>query len=184
MKNSSLFIFACMVLFAVGCVPSLNPLYNQKDLVFKKDLIGTWVESKSKETWTFKQKSELEFWLYHSENDEVAVFEAHLVKLKEMLFLNLYPGELKSSNYLYTNHLYPVHSFSLIRISKDQLVIKILDPTWLEESISNQSVEISHVKSADETILLTAQTDELQQFVLDYAQHSAAFKDSLILYRK
>ena len=152
--------------------------------MYQKELIGTWVETKSKETWTFKQKSDLEYWLYHSENDEVAVFEAHLVKLKDLLFLNLYPGDLKSSNYLYTNHLYPVHSFSLIRIAKNQLVIKILDPTWLEESISKQSVNISHVKSSDETILLTAQTEELQKFVLDYALNTKAFKDSVVLYRK
>ncbi len=182
--KTRLSIFLISFLWIIsGCVPSLNPLYTEEDLVYNNELIGTWIEIKSKETWTFSQKSKKEYWLNHSENNDAALFEAHLVKLGDFLFIDLYPSELKSSNYLYQTHLYPVHTFSKIRISKNQIVIKILNPIWLEESVENKRINIDYVRS-DETILLTAKTTELQNFVLKYALIENAFPDSLILIKK
>ncbi|MBK6364443.1 MAG: hypothetical protein IPF52_13480 [Saprospiraceae bacterium] len=39
-----------------GCIPSLNPLYTDKDLVFTSQLLGTWTGAKSEESWTFDKK--------------------------------------------------------------------------------------------------------------------------------
>ena len=60
----------------------------------------------------------------------------------------------------------------------------MLDPSWVEESLVKQSLTINHVKSADESILLTASTKDLQKFVVEYANDVTAFKDSIILIRK
>ncbi|NOZ46933.1 MAG: hypothetical protein GXO79_09150 [Chlorobi bacterium] len=184
MKIKISFLIIIAILLVSSCVPSLNPLYNEKDLIYNKYLEGTWVETKSKETWTFKRKSDKEYWLNYLENNDEAVFEAHLVKLNDYIFLDIYPSDLKSTNYLYQSHLFPVHTFSKITIMKKQIVIKMLDPAWIEKSIKNKTLTLDYVKSEDESILITAPTDKLQDFALKYAISNEAFKDSLILIRK
>src|SRR5687768_8090907 len=47
------FIALLFGIFA-GCVPSWNPLFTEKDLIFDQQLIGTW-KGDDGETWTFEK---------------------------------------------------------------------------------------------------------------------------------
>ncbi len=38
---------AAAALLVVGCLPSIHPLFTDKDLVFKKELVGTWIDGDS-----------------------------------------------------------------------------------------------------------------------------------------
>lgn len=184
MKTKKHFITAALIAMLSGCIPSLNPLYTDKDLIFKSELIGTWTAIKSKETWTFEKKSDKKYKLIHSEKNNQATFEAHLVKIGDFLFLDIYPGDFKSDNYLYQAHLYPVHTFSKIKIESDKLTIVMFDPSWLEEGIEKKQIDVEHVKPSGGTILLTASTENLQKFVLQHANNENAFQDALILKKK
>lgn len=167
--------------FLTGCIPSLNPLYTDKDLIFKSELIGTWTEEKSKESWTFEKTNEKEYKLTHSQDNNNATFKAHLVNIGEFTYLDLYPNDLKSKDYLYEMHLYPVHTFSKIKITNDKLTIEMLDPSWLEKGLETNQINIDHVKSTDGAILLTASTEDLQKFILMYNDSKGVFQEPLAL---
>jgi len=77
-----------------GCVPSLNPLYIEKDLVFDPALLGVWGEPNAKETWTFEKAGEKKYKLLQTDNDgRTGEFEVHLLKLSNHYFLDLYVTE-------------------------------------------------------------------------------------------
>ncbi|MDP1726341.1 MAG: hypothetical protein Q8M15_06125 [Bacteroidota bacterium] len=181
MKTKKLIMALGIISILTGCIPSLNPLYTSMDLIFKSEFLGTWKETKSIDSWTFEQKSDKEYKLTHTEDNKHATFRAHVVKIGEFLFLDLYPEELKSVDHLYQIHFFPVHTFSKIKIINDQLTIEMFDPSWLEKGIESNQINIAHIKSSDGTILLTASTEELQKFVLKYADTKGVFQEPLTL---
>jgi hypothetical protein len=97
------------VCFIVGCIPSLHPLYTENDLIFEKALVGTWVDENPENTWTFSQSGEKEYKLIYSEDGKPGEFTAHLLKIKDKMFIDLYPAEpeLKANNGFYKAHLIP-----------------------------------------------------------------------------
>ncbi|MBV6474059.1 MAG: hypothetical protein JPMHGGIA_02361 [Saprospiraceae bacterium] len=181
-KVASLQCLAAVVLLfgMTGCIPSLNPLYTEKDLVFLPELLGTWTDPKSNEIWTFDKKSKTEYVLTHADSNYRANFRAHLVKIGETIFLDLFPVKQDAGDYLYQMHVFPVHTFSKLTTSKDQVTIAMLDLAWLEEGLDSNELAIEHAK-ANGTTLLTASTEELQAFMLKYANDAAAFSDPLVL---
>ena len=58
-----------------------------------------------------------------------------------------------------------------------------MDNEWLEEMIDEKKVNIAHVRLEDR-IILTAPTEELQKFVLKYAEDTDAFPELDELHRK
>ncbi|MCD6598738.1 MAG: hypothetical protein J7L04_13675, partial [Bacteroidales bacterium] len=55
MKNSSLIIAILVFLFLGSCIPSLFPLYFEKDLITNDNLVGSWKDDASSDTWVFNQ---------------------------------------------------------------------------------------------------------------------------------
>jgi len=53
MKTKTLIIIVTIFLFLGSCIPSLFPLYFEKDLITNSDLIGEWKEDGSLNTWAF-----------------------------------------------------------------------------------------------------------------------------------
>ncbi|MBI4243284.1 MAG: hypothetical protein HY606_04260 [Planctomycetes bacterium] len=179
-----LVIFGIMLLIA-GCVPSLHPLFTEKDLVFEPALLGTWGEEGSKETWTFQKSVDNTYDLIITEKrtilgSEVIAnkFNAYLVKLDKLLFLDIYPKEPEIEGDFYKFHLIPAHTFSKVWIEDDVLHLGMLDHDWLKKMIDNKKVNISYERLGDEPspmIVLTASTKALQEFVLKYAEDAEAF---------
>ena len=83
-----------MLLFLAGCVPSLNPLYTEKDLIFDEALLGVWSEKEnSNDGWTFRKRDEKSYLLVVQAGEKSSPFIAHLVQLGKYRFLDLYPDE-------------------------------------------------------------------------------------------
>ncbi len=59
MKKYFWFVGALVIL--AGCVPSLHPLYTDKDTVFELALLGKWSEKDSKATWTFTKGNKKQY---------------------------------------------------------------------------------------------------------------------------
>jgi hypothetical protein len=54
--------FACLSIlaaFLAGCIPSLHPLYEDSDLVYKPALEGKWINQDSTYIWSFSRKTEI-----------------------------------------------------------------------------------------------------------------------------
>jgi len=100
-----------------------------------------------------------------------AKFELHLMRLGESLFVDIYPtkGEEEAAR---------KHTFLRIERDGDALHTWFLDPEWLRRKTESGEANIEH-ESEDDTIILTASTNELRAFFLKYAEDEEAFSDPL-----
>lgn len=96
-------------------------------------------------------------------------------------YLDLYPFDLGSLNFE-SSHYLPVHTFSKISLNEDSLVISLFKDSWIEEQITDNRVRIKHEKTED-TVLITASTEELQKFIIKYGNMPEAYRDPINLNR-
>jgi len=183
MRTTVVIVALGLAVLMAGCVPSLHPLFTEKDLVYDPALVGTWAEEEGEDIWIFRKSGDNAYDLIYSQKGVPAQFEAHLVQVAEFLFLDTYPGEPNIKNDLYTIHLIPAHTFSRIWIEGDVLRLAMLDLDWLKDMIAKKKVNIAH-EQVDGGIVLTASTKELQEFFLKYADDDKAFPDPKELHRQ
>jgi len=177
MRRRQILLVFGMALLVAGCVvPSLHPLFTEKDLVFDPALVGTWAEEDQEETWIFLKSGDKAYDLIHTAQGLPVKYQAHLGRLGEFRFLDVYPREPEVKNDFYKLHLIPVHTFWRIWMEGDLLRIAMLDPDWLKNMIAQKKVKIAHER-LENRILLTASTQKLQKFVLQYAEDVKAFPD-------
>ncbi|UCE41717.1 MAG: hypothetical protein JSV17_01615 [Candidatus Aminicenantes bacterium] len=186
MKFRKTFVVGVLVLILVlgmtGCfVLSVHPLYFEKDLVFESGLVGTWGEENHEkdlsELWIFEKLGDKSYRLIIRDSEEEGMFEAHLLKLGEYMFLDLYPEEPETSSEFYNMHVIPAHSFMRISLEGHVLRLAFFDLDWLKKNIEANAVFIKHERR-DDTIVLTASTEELQEFVLKHIDEAFEFEDA------
>ncbi len=205
------FLFYLLAALLGGCVPvmSLHPLFTEKDLVFEEKLLGTWVDDPNspKSTWEFMrivesskkewefdlpQKPEKAYKLILLDNKEgtKGSFFAHLVKLKDRFFLDVYPSQLPSAKMdpnedwvFNTLFLIPGHSFAIIDSIEPQLKIRWTTQNEMEKLFKEEPKAIKH-ELVEDSIILTASTRKLQAFVLKYADDNRVFPAKEVLTRK
>jgi hypothetical protein len=184
MCTHKILVVSAIALLLAGCVvPSLHPLFTEEDLVFDPNLVGTWAEDGDEDTWTFQEAGDNAYEFTYTEKGTPAQFQAHLARLDKFLFLDTYPQEPDIENDLYKLHLIPAHNFFKIWIKGDTLRLASLDPDWLKDMIDQKKVNIAHER-VDDSIVLTAPTKALQDFVLRYAEDAKAFPDTTDLLRQ
>jgi len=167
-----------IALLLMGCpARSIFPLFEEKDLVFNQDLLGTWVDS-DKEEYTFLKSSGGDYdVLVRSKDGSVQLLSAKLGQLGGSWFLDSSPGE-KNSDY----HLLPTHVITRIWLQGDTLKTASLEGDYLKDAIAAGQLTVPHVQDGSD-ILLTAPTKELQQLVLRLAEIDAAFSGPSTLVR-
>jgi hypothetical protein len=178
-----------------GCIPvmSLHPLFTEKDLAFDEKLLGTWVDA-NKTTWQFSDanKPEKAYKLIFTDKEgKKGSFVAHLVKLENRLFLDVYPDEMpwneKDPNkveWLYnTLFLIPAHTFIKINSIEPQLKMLLTDDEKMKEFLKADPNAVEYTSIEDKPVL-TAPTEKLQAFVLKYADDSRVFPEEIVLNRK
>ncbi len=172
-KNRIL-IAACVSL-CVACVPSLHPLYTDRDLVYEPALEGQWHDSESDERWNFQRAGERSYRLVVSDDDSWGAFDAHLLKVGAHYFLDLYPADWDSSvNEMHRAHLLPVHTFLSVRRFEPVLEMAAVKGGWLKDYLRDHPGELDH-EIVDDEVLLTAEPKAMQAFLR--AHLDSAFDD-------
>jgi hypothetical protein len=170
-------IFYCAALLMAGCLPSLHPLYNDKTLIFKEGLIGKWMGDDS--VWQFSRAGEKEYELrIRDDEKELGRFSAHLIEIKGLMFLDLFPDDkpLEDLDDFYKIHLLPVHTFMKVDQINPNLRLRMIDYDKVEKMLENDPNVIKHEVVDDDRIVLTASTEELQNFVVEHVD--TLFSDS------
>jgi len=183
MKTSLKSLGLILTVLMVGCVPSLHPLFTKSDLIFDEALVGTWKDSDT--TWSFKQAGQhgYELLMIDSEN-KVGNFEAHLVKLGDHHFLDLYPHEPEiAQNGFYKMHLIPSHTFLWIQRTEDTLSLKFMSPDIIRDLVLENPGLIQH-EIVKDTVVLTAKPKALQKFLLDHIHDEDLFSEASKLKRQ
>lgn len=185
MKNRiSIVATGLIILFLVGCIPSIHPLYTTDNLAYDPLLVGEWFDKDNSNRWVFESDGDSAYKLVYFEggifgNDSIETrsdFIAHLVKLDNNYFLDLYPGD---NNHipisgLLSSTLLPVHTFARLVYNNDEYTISFFSNDWLQQSILNNKIKIAHEKTSDH-IVLTAPTKDLQEMVKKNVDNTEAF---------
>jgi hypothetical protein len=194
MKTKKL-LFYLLASILGGCIPvmSLHPLFTEKDLAFDEKLIGTWADANGT-TWQFSDANKPEKaynLIFTDEKGQKGSFVAHMVKLENKLFLDVYPDarpwneeEPNKTVWLYnTLFLIPAHTFIKINSIEPQLKMSLTDDEKMREFLKADPNAVEHVLIEDKPFL-TAATKKLQAFVLKYPDDSRVFTEEGVLTRK
>lgn len=177
------FLFYLLAALLGSCIPSLHPLYTDKELLFKENLIGTWTEEDSQ--WVFEEGSEPNSYdLAVTDNEGKGEFTAHLVKIDNMLFLDLFPEEpdLEGANDFYKSHLLPVHTFIKVEQIEPILKMRMMDPEEMGDMLENDPNLIKH-EIVEDRVVLTASTNQLQKFMKEHANDEGLFNEPIEMKR-
>ena len=189
---------ALMSIVPTGCdsdgnpfVMSLQPFYTQVDLEADSRLNETWTDKEGDVTFAFEQRrekgKEKEYELVVKEKDgEQQVsgkFEVRLVQVGAFWFLDIYPKSREGVNEFYRMHFIRAHTITRVEIKQDSIQMAFLSASWLKAKIKENRVDTPYVK-ADDALLLTGTTEELQELVFCYASDDQAFADPLLLERQ
>lgn len=169
-------LLACVSILLAGCIPSLHPVFTEKDRVFAPALLGTWAADGAKESWTFSAHDPWSYRLVHVDDKERrGIFTAHLVKIGAATFLDLQPAEPGSGTTAFYNfHLLPAHTFFLVHQIEPRLRVSAMSADWLKQHLKRNPGAIRH-EVVDDQIVITAPTEALQAFLAKHAATPDAF---------
>lgn len=194
MKRISKYLVITLCFVAASClVISVHPLYKSEDLFANDLLLGKWVDQDTT-MWQFEYgyKGEaipanidstaylLRFWEKGKADLSTSEFKVHLIRLSGIYFLDFfieeYGEDSEKSPDLFDLHLFPVHSFARLDLNEGGATIRWFNPDWLKGLAQGGQLELNY-ELEDGTYLLTAPTEQLQQFVVKYANEEVAFDD-------
>jgi hypothetical protein len=178
-----------LTLLVAGCVPSLNPLFTEKDLVSDPALPGVWVESDSTATWNFSKTGENKYKLVQANSGgRKAEFDVRLVKLNDRRFLDLYVSKLSDPeielNEWASASLVPAHLILQVYGIGKTLKIAAMNPDWIKEHLEQHPDALEHRMIEKDRVLITASTKDLQKYILLHAEGEGLFGEPAELKRK
>lgn len=190
MKTRKLIALAGLALCLPGCIPSVNPFYTDKDVVFDPGLVGTWQE-KGKEQkpqiWRFEKADERAYKLAVTEEQgKQGEFDAHLFKLKQDYFLDLIPNNCDYATNqadLVAASMFPGHLLVRVIQIEPELKLAFFDFDWLQQQLTNNPSILAHHREGDRFVL-TASTRELQRFVLKHLAEGELFNKPGVMVRQ
>ncbi|PLX22426.1 MAG: hypothetical protein C0599_06385 [Salinivirgaceae bacterium] len=191
-----LFMLGVAALFG-SCVTSVHPIYTEEDLIYDEGLLGDWV-SEDSTVFSFRNKPQNSMPFYKKDSkdsasmayyatyyDKVpAEFKVHMVQLDKYKYLDYFIHEFDLNNELAQTTLFPVHTFTKIERKGDSLILTGFDARYIIKLLEERKIRIKHEMS-DGNMLLTAPTEELQKFIIKYADDPELFDDDpSVLIRK
>ena len=182
-------LYGCIALLLAGCIPSINPYYRAKDLVFAPELVGEWQarnESDQPAQWRFERLEDKAYKLTVTEDKaKKGEFTAHLFKIRNEQFLDIVPSKCDyDSNQasLIAAAMFPGHLLLRVGQIGPELKMAPFDYDWLKKYLDENPKAIAHHAESD-GIVLTAGTADLQRFVLAHLAEGQLFKADSVLLR-
>jgi hypothetical protein len=174
-------VLSLVLLFFTGCVvTSIYPYYTDKDLVFDPAILGNWVEAgqtnETSEYVRFEPMGTNGYWATVLGGSETNSFEVHLFRLKAQLFVDSFPTN-RSLDFV------PVHQVSKVMQNGPVLETANLNYDWLAKLLEKNPRAVRHMMLRDNPgdehgrIVLTADTKELQRFILKNVNNTNAWKE-------
>ena len=161
-----------------GCIVlSVYPFYTAKDLISDPGLAGRWVKAgQTNEVWLFEASGGKSYLLTTTDEHNTNCFAAHLFQLKQFQFLDLLTtnrGEFEM----------PMHLIAKVARDGSNLSLPFMDYGWLASLLETNPAALRHIvvpEKSDDTnsgnmVYLTADTKDLQKFLLKHAGDTNAF---------
>jgi hypothetical protein len=159
-----------------GCIPvlSVHPLFSENELIFDPNLLGLWKAADSNQTWQFSRiEDQNTYQLVITENDgNQGTFLAGLGELQGNLFLVIYPKEpqsMEQESGFYKQHILSLFSSMRVEQIDPNLKIAMMDYDKVNKIIkADPNILTCETPEMDNKLVLTASTEELQKFVVEY----------------
>ncbi|HEV2328687.1 MAG TPA: hypothetical protein VGY56_07870 [Verrucomicrobiae bacterium] len=185
MKINTLKLFAAVAALSLlaGCVVlSAYPFYTSRDLIFDSGLTGCWVKiTSTNEVWQFDDVGGKFYLLTVADDQTTNVLEANLFQLKHYRFMDL----LTTNRDELTRFEIPAHLICKVTRSGDtNLSLHFLDYGWLSSLLTTNPGVLRHILVPEQPgpatnngnmFYLTADTGDLQEFVLEHVDDTNAF---------
>jgi hypothetical protein len=182
MKKPCLIACAGLAALLSACIPSVNPFYTDKDVVFDPRLVGSWCEKDDAKgsVWQFEKADNQAYKLTITEKgDKQGEFTARLFKLREYHFLDLVPAECNFATNqadIVAGAMFPGHLLVHVSQRSPELKLAFFDFDWLTKHLEENPRSLDHHNEHDR-VLLTAKTRDLQRFVLKHLSPGTLFGD-------
>jgi len=189
MKTRNLIAIGAAAVLLAACIPSVNPFYQDKDLVFDPHLVGEWQEmetTNNPEVWTFEQATNKGYDLVISQRGKTGKFSAHLFQLKDAQFLDLIPTDCNYATNqadLVAASMFPGHLLMRVAQIEPELKFAFCDYDWLGKYLETNSVALAHHVEAGGGII-TAGSGDLQKFILNHLGTNEMFKEFVTMVRR
>ena len=195
----SLFISLLLLLLS-GCLTTLYPIFQEKDIVFNENLLGYWkyTEGKEKEKKFIEYKkipmdrrpelppgirgiSDKGYWVSRMDSlgQTTGEYFVFLAKIEKNYYLDYYPAESPAHKIVgknYKDHIIKVHSsYKCDFTDKDHFEIKQFAQSFLDKLISDNKINIRHEVVEGKNII-TASTEDLQKFIIPYGNNPKAYE--------
>ncbi|HEX6169148.1 MAG TPA: hypothetical protein VFZ33_05610 [Chitinophagaceae bacterium] len=206
-KVSILLAFTFLIIFLSSCLRTLHPIFTTKDIVYEPKLIGSWkTESQGTKGFvtitnlavdnsielpekisTIKQKGYL---ISYQQVDGKATeqYIAFLARIGKHLYFDYFPADKKDNKTIdefFASHFVKMHTSYRLDISKDgSFELSQLDESYVTKLIDEKKIRISHEKDVKGNIVITASTDELQQYILKYGDEPGAYRSEKTVFTK
>jgi len=191
-----LLFLVCATVLMSSCIASLNPIYDEDELIHDPGLNGKWYdkdENKSINTknTSFKVKTierkknmshkmkKLYLWTFYDK--DTASFTVHMVKIGAHEYLDFFPESFDFENDLAEICFFPVHAFCRIKRNGDNLKIHAFDFEYIKSLIENRELRMEY-KMQDGHLLLMAPTEDLQKFIKKYENDPCLFENEPQIY--
>ena len=168
------YVIVAAALLLTGCVPSLEPLYTDRDVTSDPRVAGAWTVKGGDMTVTADGRG---YKIAYTDNESPVHrmnFKAHLVKLGGSLFVDLFPEPPKDMS---CYPCVPMHMFAKLAIQGNTLRADLMDPEWFGKMAKQGKIPAAHTL-IDDAYVLTAKTADLQALMLKYQGDPAAFLKS------
>ena len=208
MKKVSIILgFTFLIIFLSGCLTTLHPIFTEKDLAYDPKLIGTWntenqgnkgkvvISNLATENSlelpgnisTIKQKGY--FISYQNGPGETSKqYIAFLARIGKHLYFDYYPADRKEDEKIdefFGAHLVKMHTSYRVEILNDgSFELSQLDESYVTKLIDEKKIRISHETDADDNTVITASTQELQQYLLKYGDEPSAYRSDKTIFKK
>ena len=189
MKKFLIFLSLC-IMYSCG-VHSLNPLFTNKDLIELPEIVGTWKQKSSDEYITFIDSRHMVIsakWTdeFGNERNDSLFLDLRIGKLAEKYWMDT---RVKSTNVKtgvrsFYSQIIPSHKFSNLEISNDTLFLQSISNKWLIRNLKNKKVNIASTfddSKMKESVILTATTEEIQDFILKFQDDEDFFNKKYAL---
>ena len=189
MKTRNWITLTTLSMLLSGCIPSVNPFYTEKDVIFDPRLLGEWQDKDSSDpdVWKFEKAGEKQYKLLVTEKEgKQGEFQAHLFRLKQEYFLDLKPVDPQfATNQAGLVEICMIPGHLLVRVSQfePELKLTFTDPNWLEKYLTNNPTALAYHRD-EKRAFLTASTADLQRFVLQHLGEGELFDKPGAMVRK
>lgn len=174
-------VAVALLFFLPGCLLSLKSIATKENTVTNDNLEGFWECKKTKDGWTIGRVGKTKkYRMSHRDPDgNVAVFEGHLVKIQDKLFLDMIATEeiAKDSNiYQRWTHV-PMHLIIHVPSLDSELELSDVNPKWLKDYLKKNPKAIEHSIISDRMVL-TDSPEKVQAFLSSMVGNEKAMTEA------